>query len=52
MSSTDANEYFPSGLREVVEAITSGMFGERDYLSSLVDNIRWRNDFYLIGADF
>eukprot|EP00331_Platyophrya_macrostoma_P011548 CAMPEP_0176425582 /NCGR_PEP_ID=MMETSP0127-20121128/11467_1 /TAXON_ID=938130 /ORGANISM="Platyophrya macrostoma, Strain WH" /LENGTH=883 /DNA_ID=CAMNT_0017806755 /DNA_START=34 /DNA_END=2685 /DNA_ORIENTATION=+ len=45
-------EYFGPELGRVFQAIDDGMFGFKDELKSLLDTIRFNNDFYLIGHDF
>jgi starch phosphorylase len=52
MYETSPEDYLPSELKEVIDAITSGMFGSKDELTQLVNTIRNRNDYYLVGADF
>lgn len=52
MQNTDPNEYLGEKLVAAIKAITDGMFGKNDDLDHLVETIRNKNDFYLIGADF
>ena len=52
MFSSNSNEYFGPELLEVFNAIENGVFGSKEELKGLIDTIRLKNDYYLIGADF
>lgn len=52
MSTISPEEYIPSELKKVIQAIRSGMFGERELLMQLVSTITNNNDVYLVTADF
>jgi len=52
MINTEPEQYLGPELWEVLNAISSGMFGDRENLTHLVDSIRNKNDYYLVGADF
>lgn len=52
MRNTEARDYFGPKLWEVLEVISNDLFGYKYELDALVDTIRNKNDFYIIGADF
>ena len=52
MSTTGPEEYLPAELKKAIQAIRSGMFGEKDLLMGLVGTITNNNDWYLVSADF
>lgn len=52
MRSRDPREYLGSRLVEVLDAISSDLFGYKNDLDALLDTIRNRNDYYILGADF
>jgi len=52
MRSEESKDYFGPRLNEVIEAISSDLFGYRYELEGLLDTIRNKNDFYILGADF
>jgi len=52
MQETDPNDYFGPELSEVLDAVSRGDFGNKHDMAGLIDTIRHRNDFYLLGSDF
>lgn len=52
MAKASYDEYFPSELKEIFSEIESGLLGDPNEFRPLLDSIRNRNDFYLIGTDF
>jgi len=52
MRNSDPVEYYGEALKKVFDAISDGMFGNRDELVQLIDTIRNRNDYYLVCHDF
>ena len=52
MRSTNPEEYYGKALKRVFDAITDGMFGNKEELTYLIDSIRYNNDFYLVCEDF
>ena len=52
MYTTSPDDYFPESLKEAMNAVQSGMFGDTEDLVGLLNSFRWNNDFYLMGADF
>ena len=52
MREADTNQYIGEPLLKVFKAIESGLFGYAEELSSLVDSVRHKNDFYLVCNDF
>ncbi len=52
MRNSEPQDYFPQELLEVLEEIDHGRFGHIQDLKDLINTIRYRNDHYLIGADF
>jgi len=52
MRNSDPLEYYGQDLKRVFDAVSDGMFGNRDELTQLIDTIRNRNDYYLVCHDF
>lgn len=52
MKTGNKEEYIGKHLLKVFEAISKGVFGNREELVGLIDSIRNRNDFYLVCHDF
>lgn len=52
MRSVDSSEYFGPRLGEVIDVISSDFFGYKYELEGLLDTIRKKNDYYIVGADF
>ena len=52
MKNGNKDEYIGKSLLKVFDAISKGVFGNRDELVGLIDGIRNRNDFYLVCHDF
>lgn len=52
MSTISPEEYIPSELKKVIQAIRSGTFGDKELLMQLVSTITNNNDVYLVSADF
>lgn len=52
MHGTDPQEYLGKELSEIFDAIGRGDFGDAEYLEPLLDTIRHRNDYYIVGHDF
>jgi len=52
MRNSDPYEYYGAALKKVFDAVSDGMFGNRDELTMLIDTIRNRNDYYLVCHDF
>ena len=52
MKKTSPEDYIGKPLQKVLDAITSGRFGNKDENTELVNTIRNRNDHYLVGSDF
>ena len=52
MSTVSPEEYVPSEMKKVIQAIRAGTFGEKDLLMQLISTITNNNDTYLLTADF
>lgn len=52
MRNSEPHEYHGQALQKVFDAVSDGMFGNRDELTMLIDTIRNRNDYYLVCHDF
>lgn len=52
MRNSEPHEYYGQALQKVFDAVSDGMFGNRDELTMLIDTIRNRNDYYLVCHDF
>lgn len=52
MVSNSPEYYIPAPLKKVIQAIRSGVFGEKEQLMELVATINNNNDWYLVSADF
>jgi len=52
MRNSDPLEYYGQDLKKVFDAVSDGMFGNRDELTQLIDTIRNKNDYYLVCHDF
>lgn len=52
MRNISPEEYHGPHLKRVFDAISDGMFGDRDELCNLINTIRNRNDYYLVCQDF
>ena len=52
MRTLDYKEYMPESLLQVIEEVENGRFGNDHNLSDLMNTIKNRNDYYLVGADF
>lgn len=52
MRNTGYDDYFCPPLREVLDAVRSGIVGPETDYRPLIDQIVWRNDHYLVGHDF
>lgn len=52
MRNSSPEEYVGKALTKVFDAITKGVFGNKDELAGLVNSLRNRNDHYLVCADF
>lgn len=52
MRNTPPAEYIGKELLNVFNAISEGMFGNKEDMNALLDSIRLQNDFYLVCHDF
>lgn len=52
MRNKDSRDYFGPRLSEVCDAVSSDLFGYKYDLDGLLDTIRNKNDYYILGADF
>ena len=52
MRTTNRDEYVGKPLLKVFDAISNGVFGNKEELVGLIDTIRNKNDFYLVCHDF
>jgi hypothetical protein len=52
MSTSSPEDYTPTPLKKVIQAIREGLFGERELLLKLLATILNNNDWYLLTADF
>ncbi|EAR95326.2 glycogen/starch/alpha-glucan phosphorylase (macronuclear) [Tetrahymena thermophila SB210] len=52
MRNSNYRDYFGPRLTEVCDAISSDLFGYKYDLDALLDTIRNKNDYYILGADF
>lgn len=52
MKNSNPDNYVGKPLTKVFNAITSGVFGNTEELTSLIHNLRNRADHYLVCADF
>lgn len=52
MTSTSYEEYFPRELKEIFTEIESGLLGDPNDFRPLLDSLRNKNDYYLLGTDF
>ncbi len=52
MRTSSRDDYVGKPLLKVFDAISKGVFGNKDELIGLIDTIRNKNDFYLVCHDF
>lgn len=52
MRNTNPEDYYGHDLKQVFDAVTEGMFGNKEELTNLIDTVRNRNDYYLVCHDF
>jgi glucan phosphorylase len=52
MRNCKPEDYYGSALKRVFDVISEGMFGYKEELTSLIDTLRYNNDFYLVCHDF
>ncbi|KAL4464877.1 hypothetical protein ABPG74_011438 [Tetrahymena malaccensis] len=52
MRNSNYRDYFGPRLTEVCDAISNDLFGYKYDLEALLDTIRNKNDYYILGADF
>lgn len=52
MRNSNYRDHLGPRLCEVADAISSDLFGYKYELDALLDTIRNKNDFYILGSDF
>ena len=52
MRNSPPEDYHGPALQKVFTAISEGMFGNKEELTTLIDTIRNKNDYYLVCHDF